>query len=227
MTLSGGTLLDVPISERIAGNSETALDDVLHQCAADPACQAAFPNLRADWNALLPDLAANPVTVPGAQTPNHQPFTLTAELFAQAVHQLLLSVDDATQLPALIHSLATTHDRVPVLARDLREFAGRDLLGGEDEFLIMFHTIRCNEPWARFDPAAVSQYGRGSYYLPTMLASARYWQRVCTVFPSTPAEAEYGPAAAPARHSCPRPQPVSRPAGPPGQHGRRNSALAG
>ena len=58
MTLSGGTLLDLPIFELIAQNSAGALEAVFTRCAADATCSTAFPRVRGEWQQLLDDVAA-------------------------------------------------------------------------------------------------------------------------------------------------------------------------
>ncbi len=50
--LDGATPLDVPIRERIAANSQHALDLLLSRCSADAACHAAFPDLAGEWATL-------------------------------------------------------------------------------------------------------------------------------------------------------------------------------
>ena len=45
--LDGSTPLDVPVMERMAANSQHALELLLGRCAAEPACNEAFPDLAA------------------------------------------------------------------------------------------------------------------------------------------------------------------------------------
>ncbi len=61
--LYGGSLLDTPVFERWALSGQRALDMIFDHCQADPACQAAYPNLRAEFKELLTRLEAQPVTV--------------------------------------------------------------------------------------------------------------------------------------------------------------------
>ena len=48
VVLDGGTLLDVPIFERLPRSSQAALDSVLERCVADTACHATFPDPAGD-----------------------------------------------------------------------------------------------------------------------------------------------------------------------------------
>ena len=191
MTLLGGTLLDVPIFERLPASSQAALDDVLARCRSDTACSTAFPRLTAEWQLLLADLRAAPVTVPAEPAPGGRPCVLTAELFAAAVHQLLLSADSAAQLPWLVHTLATTPDRASAVVGAAARLG--DLFAGDDTFLVMTYVTRCNEAWARFDPDAVAANGRNSYYLDAALANARYWDQACALLPPAGKAAEVEP----------------------------------
>jgi pimeloyl-ACP methyl ester carboxylesterase len=193
MTLIGGTLLDVPIFELMPRNTQAALDDIFLRCANEPDCQANYPNLSQEWRMLLNGLTAEPVTVPADRSPSHQEVVVTTDEFAGAIHQLLLSADTAAQIPALVHSLATTTDRVSVVATYLDKFAGRFV--DTSEFLAMSYTIRCSEPWARFDPAEVMKNGTGSYDLDATLTGASYWTNACATWPAAGSAAQYGPAA--------------------------------
>jgi hypothetical protein len=181
----------VPVFERMPANSQAAVDAVFARCRADAACAAAFPQLDDEWQRLLAEVEAAPVTVGGLG--NGGTLVLTAQLFATAVHQLLLSADTAAELPWVVHTLATAPDRVSAV----REVAARvgDVLGGDGPVLVMQYATRCNEAWARFDPSAVLTDGRDSYYRDVALASARSWQQACAAFPRAGEAADVGPAA--------------------------------
>ena len=58
--LDGSTPLDVPVLERMAANSQHALDLLLARCAADAACHRRFPRLASEWSTLVGRLADGP-----------------------------------------------------------------------------------------------------------------------------------------------------------------------
>jgi pimeloyl-ACP methyl ester carboxylesterase len=175
------------------GNTQAALDDIFARCANDPDCRSNYPDLNQNWRTLLDALTAEPVTIPADLTPDHQQVVVTTDEFAGAIHQLLLSADTAAQIPMLVHRLASTPDRVSVIAGYLAEFAGK--FDSTNEFLAMAYTIRCSEPWARFDPTEVMRRGTGSYDLHATLAGTSYWMNACAAWPAAGAAADYGSAA--------------------------------
>ena len=87
MTLGGGSLLDVPVFELWAKNSQRAMDLILDRCLADPACEAAFPNLKAEFKGLFARLAEQPVTenLPTATDGQTESVTFTPDFFAAIV----------------------------------------------------------------------------------------------------------------------------------------------
>ena len=181
--MDGGTPLDVPIFERMAANSQHALDLLFDRCAADPACAGAFPTLRDDWTSVLESLAT-PVDVVDPAT--GQQAQLSRVDVENAVHSALVDRSSAAMLPLLIH-IASTGDWQSVLAAA----TGMQTQGGND-ILLMSEEIRCTEAWARFDEAQVQVLGEGSYDLDAQLASARSWTMVCAHIPAGAAPADDG-----------------------------------
>lgn len=89
-----------------ARDAQAALDGVFAQCAKDPACNKAFPALRAEFDALVARLERGgiPLSLPDPRTAEPVSFTLTAGRFLGTVHSILYSPADARRLPFLIHS---------------------------------------------------------------------------------------------------------------------------
>lgn len=187
--LSGGTLLDVPLYERLPANSQHALDNVFARCAADASCHGAFPDLRDDWARLRAELAQAPVIVPADRSPTGQTLTLDIERLAEETHKLLLSADTASQLPYLIHTLATTPDRPAALAALTAQFPADQQT--DTTWPAMRYIVRCNEAWARLRPDTVAANDPSSYYAASAEQGAHWWQQVCSVVPHSPA-ADYG-----------------------------------
>jgi len=157
VTLGGGSLLDIPVFERWAHNGQQALDLVFELCQADPACQAAFPNLREEFNDLLARLASQPVTATFSN-PALGSATLTPDYLAPVIRLMTKDARNDSRLPLLIHRAYVDNDWDGFM--QFIEANGNYEWWGD---LIMAHVIRCSEKWAAFDPSEVAQLGEGSY----------------------------------------------------------------
>ena len=178
VVLDGGTMLDVPIFEGIAANSQRALDSVLDRCARDAACHGAFPDPRGDLAAAMSRLSSRPERTDVMDPWTHRPIVVDANALATEIHHLLV-VSQGAEVPVLIHDAAT--GRVRPVAERIREASEdpRTSVFG----LVMFWSIVCSEGWARFDPARTAQSGTGSSLLRSQLADARSWRLVCGSMP--------------------------------------------
>ena len=96
--MDGGTPLDVPAFERMAANSQAALELLFDRCADDAACDAALPDLSTEWSELEAALAAGIDT--GLTDPDSgEPVVATLDQVAPGIHQALLDPATAAQLP--------------------------------------------------------------------------------------------------------------------------------
>jgi pimeloyl-ACP methyl ester carboxylesterase len=179
VVLDGGTLLDVPIFERIAANSQRALDLLFRRCVADPACQPAFPDLEAEFEAVVARLAEAPVSTPIIHPGSGEPIVFDSTTFAAGVHSALVDASFSSRLPALIH-LAFL-ERWDAVAEAIAQ-ANVGQAAGDDQ-LVMSAVIRCSEAWARYDPAEVQRLGAGSYSLDLQLEGARAQAESCRYVP--------------------------------------------
>lgn len=173
--LDGATPLDVPVLERIAANSQGALDRLLERCAADASCHAAFPELAAEWSTLRGRLAMGITTdIVDPRTGEHAVADLLG--VGPSLHDALLTASTAARLPLAIH-LAFEGDWGQATALVPPAPSGGDRL-------IMADEILCSEAWARFDPTEVARAGDGSYALPMELARAQAQATMCRYLPS-------------------------------------------
>jgi pimeloyl-ACP methyl ester carboxylesterase len=182
VVLFAGSLLDIPVFEREAGSAQRSLNLVFEQCAADAACHAAFPNLEAEFAALLAQLEKQPVEIPM----DGGTLILTREFFAAKVEWLMRDSKRSASLPFWIHQ-AYEKD-------DWTEFAGADVHNPGPK--MMTHTIRCSEKWAAFAPAEVARTGSDSYLLDWSVSQAAQYALVCKYLP--PGETPEGVSPQPA-----------------------------
>ncbi|MFI5225416.1 MAG: alpha/beta fold hydrolase [Candidatus Limnocylindrales bacterium] len=172
--LDGATPLDVPVLERMAANSQHALDLVVARCAADAACSAAFPRLADEWSTLAAQLATGLTTdVVNPQTGEHAVADLL--VVGPSIHNALLTGSAAAQLPLAIH-LAYENRWGPAT-----QLVPAPPTGGPS--LLMADEILCSEAWAHFDPSEVARAGAGSYALPMELARAQAQATMCRYLP--------------------------------------------
>ena len=107
--LDGATLLDVPIFERIAANSQAALDIVFARCAADQACHTAFPSVAAEFKSMMAKLAKSPVTTTVPHPWTGKPMVIDALTMAGAIHTALVTADTSSLIPLVVHEAYLGH----------------------------------------------------------------------------------------------------------------------
>ena len=170
--LDGSTPLDVPVMERMAANSQAALDRLLGRCTADPTCHQAFPRIQQEWAALV-DRLRTPVTV--VDPASGAKASIDLALLADAIHPALLVEATAAQVPLTVH-LAQVGRWI-----EAAQVTSAPPTGGPT--LVMADEILCSEAWARDDPAGVARDGVGSYALQRELARARERATMCRYLP--------------------------------------------
>ncbi len=169
VVLDGGTLLDIPIFERWASNGQRALDLLAARCTADPACRRAFPTWRADLPGLLTRLQAEPVTVEAAG----ESVSVDDVVLADTIQNLTRSAGQAVYVPLLVTRAAAGDYSV----------LGKLMGVGSPDLRVMPWSVRCNEPWARFDPAAAAADAVGTYLARSQAADSATNALICGAFP--------------------------------------------
>jgi pimeloyl-ACP methyl ester carboxylesterase len=170
--LDGGTLLDVPIFERWGRNGERALRAVLDRCARTPLCAKEYPRARTEAFEMIDALRRKPVRVQGT--------VIDAAAGAGTLQQLTRTVDDAAQIPWIAHR-ALRNDWAPLaIALD------RVTDGAPTSRQVMFWSIVCSEPWARWDPAREAAVSRGTFLAERQAANRRFATAACAAMPKAP-----------------------------------------
>jgi pimeloyl-ACP methyl ester carboxylesterase len=179
VVLDGATLIEVPVFERIAANSQAAVEALFDRCAGDGACAAAYPDLREESAGVLASLEEAPVTTGMIDPATGKPGVIDRATFTGAIHSALLDAELSALLPWLIHAAAEGRwDEAVTAARAAT--AGDPL---DQDFPLMSAVIRCSEAWASYDPPEVARLGEGSYYLEAQLANARMQHTLCQYAP--------------------------------------------
>jgi pimeloyl-ACP methyl ester carboxylesterase len=169
VVLLSGSVGNIPIWEHQAANAQKALEATFTRCEGDPACQDAYPQVRAEFAALMEKLATQPVTI----DLGNDRLTLTAELFAAKVEDMLRDAQRASGLPRLIHKAYAQGDWT----------AWGPASYGDWGTNIMSYSIQCNEAWAAFSPEETARLGQGSFLLSWNLFRANKYTLVCKYLP--------------------------------------------
>jgi integrative and conjugative element protein (TIGR02256 family) len=158
VVLYGVVPLSRPSQLDLARFAQSSLDTIFRRCAADAACHAAYPNVVAEFDAVLKRLSAEPVQVsidgPGGTA---VPMRITDRAVRDLVQAMLGSARGSSSIPLLVHQ-ANLGDYVPI-ARALAGDGPPPLPAAPRG---LFFSIICSEaiPQVRLEdvlPSAISQ----------------------------------------------------------------------
>ena len=164
--------------------NERALSGIIGECAADEACNKAFPNLSAEAKAVLDRLLQGPIEVevryqePGApaQDGTKKQVKLSRDLAAEAIRYMMYSPPSANRVPLFLH-LAAQGNFVP-LAEAALNYRRRIVAGGSNG---LYLSITCAEdlPWVKpgeGERLAANTF-LGDYRLKQQRAACELWPR--------------------------------------------------
>ena len=138
--------VDGRVPLRLAPDTERSFDRMAAECAAEPACRAAFPDPKGDLRTVLKRLEAGPVS------------GLTRNGAAQTVRYLLYRPAGARTLPLLLRR-AAEGDLEP-LAEIAREIAGAMVASSSDG---LYLSVTCAEDVAFVDTAEATRLAQGTF----------------------------------------------------------------
>lgn len=131
---------DLILFDQMPADGQRALELVFERCAADPACAAAFPDLRAEYQALLDRLdAPEPIRVADPLTNEPIELALTRDRFSQYIFNILYSAEFQSLLPLLIHQAHETGDFTPLIVQAVAVNEGAGLYPG------LLYAVACAE----------------------------------------------------------------------------------
>jgi pimeloyl-ACP methyl ester carboxylesterase len=172
-----------------ARNSQSAIDIVFDECAADRACRAAFPNVREEFQAVLARLDREPAPVPILAQPRAGAAAgrLNRYAFADAIRMMMYRVEGTRRVPLAVHR-AYGHDYSIVVRSAVEQRRSNARLAHG-----MLLSTTCQEDIARIRDGDISQASERTFLGP---ARVRQQQLVCGIWPTGPAPAEDGAAVA-------------------------------
>jgi pimeloyl-ACP methyl ester carboxylesterase len=174
--LSGAVPPDFRAPLAYAAYAQQALNHLFDDCAADPTCVAAFPDVRTQWAELLTRLRMQPVSVtvtgPAGQTVNVE---FTANDLAYTVRTMLYGAG-ALDLPLMIHDAWRTRDVSRFSGTYLRREAGiRAVLSAGLHLAVV-----CTEDVPFITDDDISRWTADTYLGPYIITEYR---RACRTWP--------------------------------------------
>jgi len=169
-----------------ARNAQQGLELLARDCAAEPACHAAFPHFKEEVSTVLDRLAKQPAKVQVKHPKTEKPVTvtLTRSAAADALRFALYSPEASCQMPLRIHLAAQGNYReLAQIAVELRSRLQQGLAFGA------LFSISCAEDLPLIDPRAIPAATRGTFYGDDRV---REQLAACGVWPHAPLPAGWG-----------------------------------
>ena len=161
-----------------ASAAQRAYDQMVKQCEIEPACRAAYPNLKADVGTILRRLRSKPasVAVPHPATGAQVSVTLDDADFAGALRVMLYNIVNQRRIPLLLHR---------ALAGDYTPFATTALQSNRNFAKILrvglLFSVSCSEDAWRIRPGEPERESRGTFLgtqrVKGQLAACSVWPR--------------------------------------------------
>lgn len=175
--LVGVAPLDLKTPLYHAAGAQRTLDLLFYECQMDPDCNAAFPDLRREWNVVMHRFENGPVLVTrrDPEADDARRVELHKGPFAEALRNLLAVTALQREVPLIIHRAA---------AGDFEPFLSQ-VRGGPSIFAEgLYLTVACSQGSSRIQPGEIHRFTSG-----TFLGDYRVREEsaACAEWPSPPA----------------------------------------
>jgi pimeloyl-ACP methyl ester carboxylesterase len=176
MVLEGVAPPDYKLPLPFAKTIQASLDHLFADCAADPDCHQAFPNLKAEFETVVKRLDANPATFQLDSGPNKgQTVTLSRGAFVSALRPLLYQPAIVRQLPSIIHKAFENNlNPFATVAILMRRAVNQSIARG------MAYSVGCSESIPFISEADIERETAGTYLGDF---DVRLYQRNCSTWP--------------------------------------------
>jgi pimeloyl-ACP methyl ester carboxylesterase len=163
-----------------ARNAQHALELLARDCAAEPACHAAFPRFQEEVSTALDRLARQPVQVQVTHPETGKPVTvlLTRSAAADTLRFALYNPREARAVPLRVHLAAQgDYRQLATPAVQLRVVLQQEIALG------LLFSVTCAEDLPRIDPNEIAAVTRGTFYGDDRV---REQLAVCAIWPHAP-----------------------------------------
>jgi len=157
--------------------AQNALERLVVDCTVDQGCRTAFPNLRAEFDAVLArfDRGSLVVTMVDPATRQERPVTLERENYVEHIRAMLYSTTGARLVPLVVHK-AFQQDFGP-----FQTMATRYNLGGPSTSRGMYFSVTCSEAAPFISEAEIASATIGTFVgdrrVRAHLAACSEWPR--------------------------------------------------
>lgn len=184
IVLDGAAPFEVELPLYNAWGAQRALDRLLADCAAEPACRANFPRLRDELGEVLARLDQAPAQVSFRHPRTGQPveLSLARATFTSGVRGMLYVPTHASLIPYMVHA-AAQGDFSPFAALSLETAAWST----ETMSLGMTLSVLCAEDVPRITDEEAEREVRGTFLGRSEIDA---WRQMCAPWPRGPLPAE-------------------------------------
>ena len=172
--LAGVLPLDNRVPLEHAVHAERVFERIFDDCAADPACAAAYPELRRRWNEMLERLDREPVVLDVPTAEGHRTVEVSRGPFVESLRSRLGMYSDQREIPWLVDQ-ASKGRFEPLIER---------VTGGDGAYFSMGLYLSAQCPTTLRARGAIESMTRGtalgSYRIRAQLAACEAWSAVET-----------------------------------------------
>ena len=174
------------LGPEIATESQKAVDNILARCAEDDACNERFPGVAADFERVVAELRAAPVTidVPNPSTGRPENLKFGEGELAGAIRLLAYHPNSIALMPLLIHE-AGKGNYVPLGS----QFMMTMIAMADAMSLGMHNSVMCTEDVPFYDKSSIDYDGLAASYMGTFQLDAL--EAICSVWPAGPVDDEF------------------------------------
>jgi pimeloyl-ACP methyl ester carboxylesterase len=152
--------VDARVPMFLAKHTQAAFDRVASDCAAEPACHAAFPDPKGDLEAVLKRLAAGPIEVPVQDEDSKElRLRLSRDGAAQTVRYLLYRPAGVRVLPLFLRRAAA--GELGPLGQAAWDIASATRSASSQG---LYLSVTCAEDVAFVDPAEAARLAEGTFF---------------------------------------------------------------